>query len=53
MKSDHLSKGMSEGVEIDPNSPEIIQELLDVTSLIYNILSIIGYIRMGKYIRNC
>ena len=32
MKSEqqHLSKGMSEGVEIDPNSPEIIQELLDV-----------------------
>ncbi len=31
MKSEYLSKRMSEGVDLDPFSPEIVQELLEVS----------------------
>jgi hypothetical protein len=33
--SDSLSKRMSQGMEEDPGSPEIVQELLDVITLLH------------------
>lgn len=36
LKSEHLSKGFSEGLDYDPNHPSIIEELLQVSDfLIY------------------
>lgn len=48
LKSDYLSKRMSEGVDIDPSSPEIVQELLDVLIL----YSFLGDFWMDQYLRN-
>ena len=33
--SEYLSKRMSQGMEQDPGSPEILQELIDVSSYYY------------------
>ncbi len=42
-KSEYLSKRMSEGFDLDPNSPEIVAELLDVS------LHFIFYIYSHQY----
>ena len=50
MKSEHLSKRMSEGADIDPNSPEIVAELLDV-SLEYLSTAVVTW-GMDEYLRD-
>ena len=36
--SEYLSKRMSQGIEQDPGSPEILQELIDVSGYFFKIV---------------
>jgi len=47
--SEHLSKRMSQGMEQDPGSPEIVSELLDATSEWKGIADIVKLTFKGVY----